>query len=200
MKRLRACSITPSARGPPPGTGELVDAVAMTADAKPAAARGDLSHSTSTRCHVVPRPALAGLPGRRERPRGSLRARHVRAAAAAGRVSTTGGEEPHWSPDGRRSCTYRNETQLMAVARWTREATFTPAHTDGCCSTACYNLAVRHRHQLCRRTQGRPVPHGPPHRREHGRFHHDPWSRTGSPSSGALPLQRLDDRVLLVAL
>ncbi len=39
-------------------------------------------------------------------------------------ISTTGGEEPHWSHDGR-TLYYRNETQLMAVAVDTR-TTFAP--------------------------------------------------------------------------
>ena len=39
-------------------------------------------------------------------------------------ISTTGGEEPHWSPDGR-ELYYRNESQMMAVSIDTR-STFTP--------------------------------------------------------------------------
>ena len=53
---------------------------------------------------------------------------YVRDTSSGGgrwQVSTNGGEEPHWSPDGR-ALYYRNETQLMSVAVDTR-TTFAPA-------------------------------------------------------------------------
>jgi serine/threonine-protein kinase len=52
---------------------------------------------------------------------------YVRDTSSGGgrwQVSTSGGEEPHWSPDGR-VLYYRNESQLMAVAVDTR-TTFAP--------------------------------------------------------------------------
>ncbi len=79
-------------------------------------------------------------------------------------VSTNGGEEPYWSPDGR-ALYYRNESQLMSVAvdtRTTFEAKPPVVLFDG-----VYNLRIGHRHQLRRRTQGRPVSHDSPDRREH---------------------------------
>jgi len=52
-------------------------------------------------------------------------------------ISTTGGEEPHWSPDGR-ELFYRNESQMMAVSIDTR-GTFTP-RTPTVLFDGVYNL------------------------------------------------------------
>jgi Tol biopolymer transport system component len=56
--------------------------------------------------------------------RAEIYVRDVSSGGGRWQVSTTGGEEPHWAPDGR-ALYYRNESQLMVVAVDTR-TTFAP--------------------------------------------------------------------------
>jgi serine/threonine-protein kinase len=56
--------------------------------------------------------------------RAEVYVRDVSSGGGRWQISTTGGEEPHWSSDGR-ALYYRNESQLMAVAVDTR-TTFAP--------------------------------------------------------------------------
>ena len=70
--------------------------------------------------------------------RGEVYVRDMSSAGGRWQVSTTGGDEPSWSPDGR-ELYYRNETQMMAVSVDTR-TTFAPKRR-GCCSMACTTFA-----------------------------------------------------------
>ncbi|HKH70975.1 MAG TPA: protein kinase [Vicinamibacterales bacterium] len=110
-----------SVGGPTSGKGELVT-LSLAADAKP----------QPLVTSVFDEYGATWSPDRRwlayqsdESGRAEVYVRNVSSGGGRWQVSTNGGEEPHWSPDGR-ALYYRNETQLMSVAVDTR-TTFVPA-------------------------------------------------------------------------
>ena len=165
MERPR-CSIT-RASAAAGGKGEVVT-LALVANAKPETLVTQPSTIT-----VAPGPRIGRWLAYQsdESGRAEVYVRDMSSGGGRWQVSTNGGEEPHWSPDGR-ELYYRNETQLMAVAVDTR-TTFAPAHRrllfDG-----VYNLRSDTGISYAVAPEGRSVSHGPSHRREHG-VNLDPW-------------------------
>ena len=110
-----------SVGGRTPGKGELVT-LSLAANAKP----------QPLVTSVFDEYGATWSPDRRwlayqsdESGRAEVYVRDMTSGGGRWQVSTNGGEEPHWSPDGR-ALYYRNETQLMSVAVDTR-TTFAPA-------------------------------------------------------------------------
>jgi len=110
-----------SVGGPTPGKGELVT-LSLAADAKP----------QPLVTSIFDEYGATWSPDRRwlayqsdESGRAEVYVRDLSSGGGRWQVSTSGGEEPRWSPDGR-ALYYRNETQLMSVAVDTR-TTFAPA-------------------------------------------------------------------------